>query len=286
MKIVFFGTPEFSVPFLQALIDAKDFDVVAVVTQPDKPVGRKQILTPSPVRVLAEASKIPVLPYPTLKKDSVRDELAALQADVYVVVAYGKLIPQPILELPPLGAINVHPSMLPKFRGPSPIQYAVASGENETAVSIMLLDAGMDTGPILAQEPVAILPTDTTPTLSERLMAVGAPLLVDTLRGYQAGTIKPTSQNDADASITKLLDREDGRIDWNEPAEVIERKIRAYTPWPGSFAVVQHNGAELRVKILKAELMNGKLAILSVQPEGKQPMSYQEFQRGYGQIVP
>lgn len=286
MKIVFFGTPEFSVPFLRALIEAPSLEVIAVVTQPDKPVGREKTLTPPPTKILALQHGLPVLQFATLKSDTARETLAALHADCFVVVAYGKLIPQPILELPPLGCINVHPSLLPKYRGPSPIQAAIANGDDKTAVSIMLLDAGMDTGPLLAQEPVEVLPTDTSPTLSERLTKVGAPLLVSTLVGYEAGSIKPMPQSDAGATITKLLDREDGLIDWTDSAEEIDQKIRAYTPWPGCYTVLNKNGKELRVKILAAQLVDGKLAILQVQPEGKQPMSYQEFQRGYGQIVP
>lgn len=284
LRLIFFGTPDFSVPFLKELLDAEDIEVVAVVTQPDKPVGRAQQVEAPPVKILAEERGVTVLQFPTLKKLEVNETLKALNADVFVVVAYGKLIPPSLLTVPRLGCVNVHPSFLPKYRGPSPIQAAIENGDDVTAVSIMLLDEGMDTGPLIAQKTVEVKNDDTYTSLSERLASVSAPFLVEALRLYISGAVSPTPQDDTNASVTKLLDRESGRIDWKESAETIERKIRAYTPWPGCFSVVKHHGKELRVKILKARLGTNGLEILDVQPEGKKPMSYVEYSRGYPKL--
>ena len=282
MKIIFFGTPEFSVPFLDALASDPEIEILAVVTQPDKPVGRKQELTPSAVKMRAEVLGILVIQFPTLKTSEAKKRLATFGADAFIVVAYGKLIPKIVLDLPQLGCINVHPSKLPQYRGPSPIQAVIEKGDRETAVSIMLLDEGMDTGPILAQKSVEVLEDDTSPTLSNRLMQIGAPLLLETLKLYASGTLKPIPQDGSKATITKLLDRDSGKIDLSEPAELLERKIRAYTPWPATYTIIKHRGIDLRVKILKARLVNGTLELLVVQPEGGRIMNYDEFKRGYG----
>lgn len=275
MKIVYFGTPEFSVPFLNALLEEKDLEILAVVTQPDKPVGRDQVLTPPTVKIRASEGGIPVLQFPSLRKPEAFETLKALGADVFVVVAYGKLIPQEILDIPRLGCVNVHPSQLPKYRGPSPIQAAIVNGDRQTAVSIMLLDAGMDTGPILGQKTVEVMSDDTYLALAKRLQDVGGPFLVEILRTYASGAIKPIAQDDNNASITSLLDRESGKIDFSESLEDIDRKIRAYYPWPGCYTNVTHNGSELRVKLLPNQM---------VQPEGKKPMTMPEFERGYGTL--
>ncbi|MEK7665475.1 MAG: methionyl-tRNA formyltransferase [Patescibacteria group bacterium] len=282
MKIIFFGTPEFSVPFLDALASDPEIEILAVVTQPDKPVGRKQELTPSAVKMRAEVLGILVIQFPTLKTSEAKKRLATFGADAFIVVAYGKLIPKIVLDLPQLGCINVHPSKLPQYRGPSPIQAVIEKGDRETAVSIMLLDEGMDTGPILAQKSVEVLEDDTSPTLSNRLMQIGAPLLLETLKLYASGALKPIPQDGSKATITKLLDRDSGKIDLSEPAELLERKIRAYTPWPATYTIIKHRGIDLRVKILKARLVNGTLELLVVQPEGGRIMNYDEFKRGYG----
>ncbi|MEK7105615.1 MAG: methionyl-tRNA formyltransferase [Patescibacteria group bacterium] len=275
MKIVFFGTPELATNVLQALIDAEGFDVVATVTRPDKAVGRDPAITPSPVKALATGRGIPVLDFASLKTAVAVDALRTLNADVFVVFNYGKIIPPAVLEIPPLGCVNLHPSLLPKYRGPTPYLSALLNGETETGVSIMLLDAGMDTGPILATTRVPIMPDDTTPELAERLIAAGTPVLIATLRGYAAGTIQPVAQNDAEATYTKLLDREDGLVTGKETPEELDRKIRAYTPWPGCYTIIKRNGKDLRVKLLPGGM---------VQPEGKKPMALSEFERGYGQL--
>lgn len=276
MKIVFWGTPDFALPMLKALIAADGFEVVGVVTQADAPMGRKQTLTPPPVKVAAEAAGIPVFQFTSLKKPEVVETLKQLHADAFVVFSYGKIIPGSVLSIPRLGCINVHPSLLPLYRGPTPVPAAIVHGDSKTGVSIMVLDEGMDTGAILAQQEVEILPNDTTPTLMHRLIAeVGAPLLIETLHRFAAGEIKPVPQDDARATICGLLSREDGLINGDESPEVIDRKIRAYTPWPGCYTIIKHGGKDLRVKLLPGGL---------VQPEGKKPMSQMDFERGYGRL--
>lgn len=283
-KIIFFGTPDLAVPFLEALTNEPDFEVAAVVTQPDRPVGRKQILTPSPVKELALTKRIPVLQPEKLKDEEVQKKIADINANIFIVVAYGLLIPKNVLEMPQFGCVNVHPSMLPKYRGPSPIQSAIANGDVETGISIMLLDKGMDTGPILAQEKLLLASDETQITLTEKIKKVGPALLIETIKKYVAGEIKPIPQNDSQATVCKMLDREAGKIDWSEPAEKIDQKIRAYFPWPGCWIEFLHHGKIIRVKILKASLRDRRLTLLEVQPEGREPMVYEEFVKGYGQI--
>ncbi|MFA6131597.1 MAG: methionyl-tRNA formyltransferase [Patescibacteria group bacterium] len=285
LKIVFLGTPDLSVPFLEALTNEPDFEVTAVLTQPDRPVGRKHELTASPVKQLALTKSIPVFQPEKLKDLSPSVFQSLSPADIFVVVAYGLMIPQKVLDTPRLGCINVHPSLLPKYRGPSPIQSAIANGDAETGISIMLLNKGMDTGPVLAQEKLLLDADETQVTLTEKIKTAGPKLLVDTLKKYSAGEIKPVAQDDSLATVTKLLTREDGKIDWSEPAEKIHQKIRAYFPWPGSWTEIEHNGETLRVKILKTALKDGHLEILEVQPEGSSAMNYDSFVRGYKKII-
>lgn len=307
LRVAFFGTPEFAVPFLDALFDDSDIEVVAALTQPDKPVGRKQELAPSPVKLRAEEAGIGIMQPKTLKNYGVHDELRALKADAFVVVAYGKLIPPKVLPIPRLGCINVHPSKLPKYRGPAPVSAAIEHGDEKTAVSIMLLDEGMDTGPILGQKELEVKLDDTTPVLEKRLSKIGAPFLVEVLKMYADQVITPVSQDDSKASITKLLDRESGHINWTEPAKFIEQKVRAYTPWPGTYTVWDRNGKEMRLKILKARLSDsgsqepgtvtvsdgrilvscgeGQLELLDLQLEGKSTMDPKVFLRGYPDIA-
>jgi methionyl-tRNA formyltransferase len=303
-RIVFLGTPDLAVPFLEALTNEPDFEVQAVITQPDRPVGRKQILTPSPVKELALAKGVTVFQPENLKKDSItlppspgfggtpskasvggaslHDSITS--ADLAVVVAYGIIIPQTVLSLPKLGFINVHPSLLPKYRGPTPIQSAIANGDKETGVSIMLLDKGMDTGPILAQEKIILVADETQVSLTEKIKQLGPALLIETIKKYVAGKIELQPQDDSQAVICKMLSRDSGKIDWSESAERIEQKIRAYFPWPGTWTEFSHNGKNIRVKILKAKLNNGQLELLEVQPEGGTVMPYEAFVRGYGKL--
>lgn len=295
MKIVFFGTPAFAAEYLQALIGDPLFDVIAVVAQPDEPVGRKQVLTPPPTKVLAQAHGIPVL-QPTKLRDA-----AFPAADAYVVVAYGRIIPQRVLDIPRYGCINVHPSLLPRLRGPSPIIAAVAEGLRETGVSIMRLDADMDHGPLLAQTSISMSAEETTLSLTQKVVDVGVPLLIDTLRTIEHVT--PKEQDHAAATYCHLLTREDGRIDWQQPAAVIDAHVRAYNPWPGTFTTWTRNDAPLPVKIFAVRhtdvtlapgdvrcdadtLLVGTgttaLAILELQPASGKRMDTAAFVRGYG----
>lgn len=309
LKIVFFGTPDLSVPFLEALINEPNFEIVAVVTQPDRPIGRKQIITPTPVKELALIKKIEVFQPENLKKDSITPSLhhSVTSADIAVVVAYGLLIPERVLQIPKLGCINVHPSLLPKYRGPTPIQSAIANGEVETGISIMLLDKGMDTGPILAQEKLVLAIDETQISLTEKIKQIGPKLLIETIKKYTAGEIKPVPQDDSQAVICKLLDRESGHINWQRSAEEIERLVRAYQPWPGTWTVWNRNGKDLRLKILKIKIVSdnlkletgkfhiknarllcqsgsGLLEINELQLEGRPIMSAIEFLKGYAEI--
>ncbi len=309
MKIVFFGTPEFSIPFLQALIDDPETEIVGVVTQPDKPVGRGGEVQASPVKTLALSHHLQVFTPTSLKTDpKILDALRYLNADLFVVVAYGKLIPQSILDIPPHGVINVHPSLLPAYRGPSPMQWAIAQGDVFTGVTIMLLDAGMDTGPILSFERIDLGAEETYTTLSQKVETTGSRLLLSTLKRHMAGEIIPLLQDNTKATITRLLDREDGHVSWSEPMEVTERKSRAYGEWPGLWSIWQRSPDEqIRLKLLSvrpsdfhAELSpgsvtvkdgrlfvdcgNGTLEILEIQPEGKAKMSAKAFLQGNREI--
>ena len=290
-KIAFFGTPEFAVSALRAL-QAEGYDFSLVITQPDKPVGRKQDLTPSPVKVAAKKLGLKVA------EGLTAGELKDCSAEAGIVVAYGEIIPSGILNLFPKGCLNIHPSLLPKYRGPSPIQSAIFKGDEKIGVSIIRLDKKLDHGPVVAVVEEEIRGMNCQ-QLTEKLAESGARLLIDTLPDYLAGKIKPEDQDDSRATFTKLLKREDGRIDWQKPAEEVMRQIRAYFPWPGSFT--EFKGKQ--VKILKASLgeeiegeigkfqnKNGRLVVRcgqesvvieELQPEGRKPMSATEFINGY-----
>lgn len=307
MKIVFFGTPDFALPFLQELINDSDIEVAAIVCQPDKPVGRKGELTPPAVKVLARENNLEVLQPKSLKDNKTKVLLSAYEANFFVVVAYGKIIPKDILQIPEKGCVNVHPSMLPKYRGPSPIQWAIANGDTKTGISIMLLDEGMDTGPILSFEGVSIDGEETYITLVDKIHARGPKLLSDTLKRFIKEQIHPVPQSAQGASITKLLTREDGRIDWAQELVEIERKWRAYQPWPGAWSLWKRRGKEMRLKMIKmapADFINdlppgsvavkdnrlfvdcsdGTLEISQIQPEGKSVMEIAEFLNGHANI--
>jgi methionyl-tRNA formyltransferase len=306
MKIVFFGTPDFSVPFLQALMSEPTFDIAAAVSQPDKPSGRGKTVEPTPIKVVANSVGIQVLQPATLRSTEAIEALSALEADIFVVVAYGKIIPQTVLDIPKLGCLNVHPSLLPKYRGPSPMQTAIASGDAATGVTIMLLDAGMDTGPILSFVNIALDADETLASLEKKVQEQGAPFLVETIKRYAGGEITPLPQDESRATVTKLLEREDGRVNWTETMAAIERKSRAYQPWPGLWTVWQR-AEPLRLKILrvvpsdfKADLpsgtvttkngrlfvdcSDGTLEILELQPEGKPAMPTAAFLAGYSDV--
>lgn len=234
MRIVFMGTPEFAVPSLTALLRS-DHTVVGVVTQPDKPKGRGQELAASPIKQLAGQHKIATLQPLKMKDPAFLDSLADLKPDLIVVAAFGRILPKVILDLPPRGCINVHASLLPKYRGAGPIQWAIIRGEHETGITTMLMDEGMDTGAILLQEPLPIAPDDTAGTLSAKLAEVGGRLLITTITQFETGALLPKPQDPAQATMAPLLKKEDGLLDWTLPALELADRIRGLTPWPGAY---------------------------------------------------
>jgi methionyl-tRNA formyltransferase len=242
LRIIFMGTAELSRASLERLADDENISVVAVVTQPDKPKGRELKLTPSPVKILAERLKLPVLQPLKARDEKFIAELRELKPDLLVVVAYGQILPQSILDLPPHGCLNVHTSLLPKYRGAAPIQWAVANGEAETGVTIMKMDAGLDTGPILATRRTPILLADDSQSLHDRLAQLGAELLVQTIPDYIAGKISPQPQPVEGSTYAAKIMKEDGRIDWSWTAVQIWNRIRAFTPWPGAFTFLGETG--------------------------------------------
>lgn len=242
------GTPEFAVPTLKALSDSED-DVVAVISQPDKHRGRGRKLAPTPTKLFAEEHGIPVLQPPKIKTQEFLNEIRGLNPDLIVVAAYGKILSGELLEIPPHGCINVHPSLLPKYRGASPLNSAVVSGDKVTGVTIMQLDEGMDTGDILLQRPAPIEDDDTAETLSSKLSELGAELLLETIKLLKAGALEPQKQDDTLASHTHMLSKEDGLIDWSKSATEIRNLIRGMLPWPGAYTYL----GDKMLKIYSAE---------------------------------
>ena len=235
MNLVFCGTPRFAVPTLEKLVEA-GFRIHLVVTQPDRPKGRGLELVASPVKESALKLNLPITQPDRIKtNDEFRAQLTALKPDAIIVVGYGRIIPQWMLDLPPLGNINLHASLLPKYRGAAPIQWAIANGETVTGVTTMRIDAGLDTGDILQQQELAIAPDDTAETLAPRLASIGADLMVETLRGLQAGTIHPRPQDNSQASLAPILKKEDGLVDFSRTASEIFNRIRGFQPWPGAY---------------------------------------------------
>src|SRR5680860_163152 len=232
-KIIFMGTPEFSLPGLSALITSADFEIVGVFTQPDKPVGRKQILTPPAVKVLALKNEIKVFQPEKIKTEI--ENIRALAPDLIVVIAYGKIISQEILDIPTYGCINVHASLLPKYRGAACLNAPILNGDKQTGITIMKMEAGLDTGPILKQGIMTLKGQETLADVHDYLSNLGAQLLPETLKDWMDGKIVPQIQDDSQASYIKTLAKGDGKIDWTKSAIEIERKIRAYNPWPGTF---------------------------------------------------
>ena len=235
LRIIFMGTAELSCASLGKLAADKNFSVPAVVTQPDKPKGRDLKLQPSPVKSLAIKLQLPVLQPARARDEQLIAGLRELKPDLTVVVAYGQILPPGILDLPRFGCLNVHTSLLPKYRGAAPIQWAIANGDVETGVTIMKMDAGLDTGPMVSQRRTAILPADDSVTLHDRLAQLGAELLVQTIPDFVAGKIQPVPQPAEGGCYAAKIKKEDGHIDWNLPAETIRNRLRAFTPWPGAF---------------------------------------------------
>lgn len=258
LRIVFFGTSDFALPALHALTLDPDLALSAVVTQPDRPVGRAQTLTAPPVKQQALERGIPVIQFERVKSEEAYEALRAISADLAVVASFGQIIPQRVLDLYPRGVLNIHPSLLPSYRGAAPITAAIRDGLTQTGVSIMKMDALMDHGPVYVQIAHPLEATDTTPRLSERLAQIGAELLQEVIhKAILEETLLPIAQDDTNATFVSLLRKEDGFIDWLKPAATIEQLIRAYTPWPGTYTHFEGK----RLKILEARL--GPLSELS-----------------------
>ncbi len=237
MRLVFMGTPDFAVASFEALLKS-DNPVVGVVTQPDRPKGRGQILTPSPVKLLAQRQQIPLLQPLKMKDPEFLQTLAEWKPDLIAVAAFGRILTSTILSLPARGCINVHGSLLPKYRGAGPIQWAIINGETETGITTMLMDEGMDTGAMLLQEAIPITPDDTADTLSLRLAELGGRLLVETIDRLKAGTLAPRPQDASHVTFAPLLKKEDGAIDWTLPATALANRVRGLSPWPGAYTTV------------------------------------------------
>jgi methionyl-tRNA formyltransferase len=296
--LVFCGTPRFAVPTLEALVRA-GFPVRLVVTQPDKPRGRGLALTPSPVKQSAMSLNLPITQPESIKNNSeFRSELASINPDAIIVVGYGRIIPQWMIDLPRLGNINLHASMLPKYRGAAPIQWAIARGETMTGVTTMRIDAGLDTGDILLQREMPIGATDTAETLARALAASGAELIVETLRGLQAGKIEAHPQDNAVATLAPILKKEDGRIDFRISAQEVRNRMRGFQPWPGVFTTFRSKNLHVwdaawsQRSLVAGELLvegdhlfvgcgEGALEVLEVQLEGKKRMAARDFIHGY-----
>ncbi|MCH2395263.1 methionyl-tRNA formyltransferase [Oceanibaculum sp.] len=295
LRLAFMGTPDFSVPALKALIDA-GHEIAAVYSQPPRPAGRGQKLTPSPVHAYAEAHGIDVRTPKSLRNAEAQAAFAALNLDCAVVVAYGLILPKPILDAPRLGCVNIHASLLPRWRGAAPIQRAIQAGDAESGVSIMQMDEGLDTGPMLLSEAVPITPETTGQSLHDALSGLGGRMIVMALSGLAAGTLKPVAQPEAGVTYAAKLAKDEALLDWTKPAADLERQIRAFDPWPGSFFL--HQGE--RLKVLKAELAAGSgtpgtvldealtvacgagaLRLLRVQRPGKAAMEADALLRGY-----
>ncbi|GAB4388284.1 MAG: methionyl-tRNA formyltransferase [Thermodesulfovibrionales bacterium] len=295
MSLVFFGTPVFAIPSLKALLDSGE-KVEAVVTQRDKKQGRGRRLMPPPVKEFALERGLRVLQPAALRDEALERELASLSPEVMVVVAYGKILPPALLRIPPMGVVNVHASLLPRYRGASPIAWAIMNGEAETGVTTMLMNEGLDEGDVLLAESVRIEDEDTAGSLSERLSAVGARLLVETLRGMREGSVRPAPQA-GEPSFAPPFKKEDGRVDWSRPARELYNFVRGMDPWPGAFSSLSGE----RIRLLRVRPAEGRagpgeivlrdggilvgtgdglLAIEELQPEGKRPMAAAAFLSG------
>ncbi len=295
-RLVFMGSPDFALPSLNAL--ANEYQVVGVVTQPDRPAGRGRHLTPPPIKELAERIGLPVIQPKTLKDPVAMEQLQTWRPDLIIVVAFGQILRQVVLDLPVHGCLNIHASLLPRWRGAAPIQAAILHGDIQTGVTIMRMDPGVDTGPILAQHPEPIFPEDTAGSLSARLASLGAELLIETLPGYLRGDVQPIPQDDSFATYAPMIAKGEGRLDFNLSALELTRRVRAFHPWPGTFIewnggrlnILQAHPAEFRSDSPGAQVIHdglpaiataeGLLILDRVQPAGKKPMQGKEFLRG------
>ncbi len=303
LRIVFMGTPELSVESLRTMIQTPGFTVVAAVTQPDQPKGRGLKLQMSPVKAIAEQGKIPVLQPARARDENFIEELRRLQPDLIAVTAYGQILPRSILELPRFGCLNVHTSLLPKYRGAAPIQHALLNGETETGVTIMKMDAGLDTGDILTQEKTPVHPNDDSQTLHDRLGQIGARLLVKTIPDYVTNRLRPQPQPVEGVSHAPKIRKQDGQIDWTQPSRSVWNRVRALVPWPVAFTRLTIQSESLLWKIWQAEVCDqsgepgrvlradkngiivgcgtGALSILALKREGGRRLTAAEYLAGH-----
>ena len=299
-KIVFMGTPDFAAPTLKTLIQYHH--VVGVVTQPDRPVGRKAIITPPPVKLVAQAAGIPVIQPEKIREPETIAQLRQWQAEVHIIAAFGQILPSDVLAIPPHGTINVHASLLPRWRGAAPIQAAILAGDAETGVTIMLVEPKLDSGPILSQAKIVIEPDETGQSLHDKLAELGAELLINTLPGYLTGAIRPRPQPEIGVTFVPRIEKENGRVDWTQTAASIDRQVRAFTPWPGTFTT--WNGQPLKIHSGSAEPgeatpgmvieKDGRIAVgtgsglyypAQVQLAGKKVVSITDFVRGHVDFI-
>ncbi len=308
MKIVFFGTTEFVIPILEAL--AKKYEVVLVVCESAKPQGRQNKIIDLPVAAYAKANNLNLLTPDVLNKEVI-GSILSYQADIFIVAAYGKILPVALIDSPKFKSLNIHPSLLPKFRGPTPTQTAILEGLTETGVSLMVLNEGMDQGPILVQEKEPILESDNYLTLEAKLFKLGGEMLINNLEAYVNGKLKPKPQDDSEATYTKLLKRADGQIDWSKmSANQVYNIWRAYINWPGIFTFFKNkNGQDVRLKLIKIEkyptsdvgyqsgeifideaknlyiaCREGVIKIIQLQPENSKILTVGEFLNGYSYV--
>ncbi len=301
MRIVFIGTGEIGVPTLQALLRSSEHKLTGAVTQPDKPVGRAQRIEPTSIKRALAGTKISILQPERIKDQQAIEEIRALQVDAIVVMAYGQILPREVLEIPRIACLNLHASLLPRWRGAAPIQAAIAAGDPQTGITVMYMAEGLDTGDVLLQRGIDILPTDTAGSLHDRLAQIAPDALLEALQMLAKGNAPRTPQDNSLATYAPKLTRDNGKIDWLEPAEIIERKIRAFNPWPGAFTEIASPEAR-KLKIFSAAIIDfsgkpgetlrsdkelviaagkGALSLGEVQLEGKRRMSAAEFVRGH-----
>src|SRR6266487_611038 len=301
MRIVFIGSGEIGVPTLRALLDS-EHEVVAVVTQPDKRVGREQRIEPPPIKKEIAKTRIPILQPARIKDQQATEEIRDFASDVIVVVAYGQILPRAVLEIPRLACLNLHASLLPRWRGAAPIQAAIAAGDRETGITVMYMDEGLDTGDILLQRKIKIPPDETSASLHDKLAQIAPEVLAEAILVLEKGKAPRLPQENEVATYAPKLEREHGRIDWTESAAVIERKIRAFDPWPGAFMEIDHRNLKIfaativdrsgkpgQISRNENELIvaagEGALSLGEVQLEGKRRMSAAEFLRGHSWIA-
>lgn len=306
-RIVFMGTPDLAATCLARLIDSGTLDVVAVVSQPDRPRGRRLHIQPTPVKAMALASNLPVLQPDTARGPGFLDSLRELKPDLIAVAAYGQILPQTLLDIPPHGCLNVHTSLLPRYRGAAPIQWAILNGDRETGVTIMQIVPELDAGDIVTQASTPITADDTAQTLHDRLADLGADLLVQTIPDYLSGKLKPVPQNAGEVVYARKITKADGSVDWTRPAVAIWNQVRGLIPWPGAFTQVSIDARPARLKLWQTKLEresgppgtileadrngivvacgDGSLRILELQPEGKRRMTARDFLAGHSLAV-